>query len=102
MDGQPRTIRRRKKYDRSCLYIPKGEHRELTEGERAMCLEEFSRWLAGRELYQALADEAAELRRSTYELGEYDRMVEQADRDRRANINAVWLAAINRRQEATL
>jgi hypothetical protein len=100
MDGLPRTIRRRKKSGPVCLYIPKGQHRDLTEGERAMCLEEFGRWLAGRELYQALADERAELQCSADELGEYDRMVEQADRDHRANINAVWLAALERRAMA--
>jgi hypothetical protein len=97
MDGLPRTIRRRKKSRPFCLYIPKGAHRDLTEAERVVCLEEFGRWLAGRELHQALADERAKLGRSADELGEYDRMVEQADRDHRANINAVWLAAIERR-----
>jgi hypothetical protein len=95
MDGLPRTIRRRKT-GAVCLYIPKGTHRDLTEGERLMCIEEFNRWLDGRELHQALADEAAGQRRSLVASDE-QLTVEAEDRRHRAKINAQWMAALNRR-----
>jgi hypothetical protein len=59
------TIRRRGKTGPVCLYIPKGEHRDLTEAEKAVSLAQFSDWLAGRELHQANADEAAAIRKET-------------------------------------
>jgi hypothetical protein len=62
MDGLPRTIRPRIEKGPLCLYIPKGDSRDLTEAERVVCLDEFSRWLDGRELHQANADEARALR----------------------------------------
>jgi hypothetical protein len=64
MDGLPRTIRPRIEKGPLCLYIPKGDSRDLTEAERVVCLEEFNRWLDGRELHQANADETA-ARRAT-------------------------------------
>jgi hypothetical protein len=98
MDVQPSTVRRRRrKKGPFCLYIPKGTNRALTEVERMVCLEEFNCWLAGRELYQALADERAELRRSLVTSDE-QLTVEAEDRRHRAEVNAIWLAAINRRR----
>jgi hypothetical protein len=97
--SQPHIIRRRRKTGAVCLYIPKGTHRDLTEGERMMCIEEFNRWLDGRELHQALADEAAERRRSL-PVTEDQLMAEAERRQDRAVINAQWMAAINQRQPA--
>jgi hypothetical protein len=59
MDGQPSTIRRRsRKKGPFCLYIPKGEHRDLTEVEKAVSLAQFSEWLAGRMPSEAIRDDA--------------------------------------------
>ena len=96
------TIRRRRKTGAVRLYIPKGTHRDLTEGERMLCLEEFNRWLAGRELYQANADEAAERRRSSEPLTEYAQVIERHDLRCRASDNAKWMAALNRQPEGNV
>ena len=58
MDGQPSTIRRRRKKGPFCLYIPQGEHRDLTEAEKAVSLAQFSAWLAGRMPSEAIRDDA--------------------------------------------
>jgi hypothetical protein len=94
--SERRTIRHRWKKGPACLYIPKGAHRDLTEAERAVSLAKFSDWLAGRELHQALADEAAELRRSLV-ASEEQLTVEAEDRRHRAEVNRIWLAAIKHR-----
>jgi hypothetical protein len=41
------TIRRRGKKGPFCLYIPKGENRELDWAERCAVIAEFMRWLDG-------------------------------------------------------